>query len=61
MRDVAQYDLEKTDFRDRQLALEEWTEARQKKLKAKSAEYNLLHEEKLYRALPSLNRVLWFA
>ena len=59
MRDVAHYDLKSIETSERQKAKEEWIESRGRKLKATMADGERLADEKLYRALPKLNRFLW--
>ena len=59
MRDVAHYDLNTTETSQRSKIKEEWVESRGKKLKATMANGERLTDEKLYRALPKLNRFLW--
>ena len=59
MRDRATFNLHQTDLSERAKSQEDWVELRQKRLSSPS-EGEILKEEKLYRALPKLNRFLWF-
>ena len=59
-KDVAQFDVTETTMEVRGIITGDWIQKKPKHSQKQPIGEDMLKDDKLYRALPNLNRMIWF-